>query len=254
SLRDGSLNGANINGPKKEGNWDNDFNGGQNAFYAKVFIGAYRYYYKNIDGLKRPPLNSFLKTQMHIRCMDEEGRSFFNKNNRFLGLGSPIKIYSKERNTNGVLITANAERLFNVVIHELAHASHWELRKNNWTNGTDDRLIESWAMGVAWYLTRKDYPSHNDYAYMTFANMKDPNFGNYEYTTVIIDLLDNLNQGGCCSTTLPIDEISGYSIKNIEDVLKDCKSLSDLRDKLKSNYVIPNQALLDKFFDQFINL
>ena len=86
------------------------------------------------------------------------------------------------------------------------------------------------------------------------ANMKDPNFGDYEYTPIIIDLLDNSNQGGCCSTTLPIDLITGYSIKNIEDVLKDCKSLSDLRDKLKSNYQIPNQNQLDTFFNQYINL
>lgn len=193
ALREGWLDGANINGPKKEGNWDNDFNGDKHAFHAKVFMGAYRYYYQDIDGLKRPPQNALLKSQMHIRCYDEEGRAFFNKNNRFLGLGNPIKMYSKEKNTSGTVVNANTERLFNVIIHELAHASHWELRKNNWNNGTDDRLIESWAMGVAWNLTRKVYSNHNDYANMTFANMKDPNFGNYEYTPIIIDLLDNSN-------------------------------------------------------------
>jgi hypothetical protein len=128
------------------------------------------------------------------------------------------------------------------------------LRRNNWNNGTDDRLIESWAMGVAWVLTRKEYPWHNSYAFMTFADMRSSSFGNYEYTPIIIDLIDDINQGGCCSTTLPIDLISGYSIKNIEDILSTCSSLQNLRDNLKSNYEIPQEAQLDNFFSQYINL
>jgi hypothetical protein len=186
---------------------------------------------------------------MHIRAHNEDGRAFFNKNRRFLGLGSAIHIYSIENGSN-----VNNERLFYIAIHELAHASHWELRKNNWTNGTDDRLVESWAMGVGWVLTRIEYSTHNDYANMTFAQMRDPSFGNNKYTPVIIDLLDNDNQGGCCSTTLPIDVINGYTIKNIEDVLSSCSNLQDLRNMLTNTYEIPQEAQLNAFFAQYINL
>ena len=255
ALREAWLDGANINGPKKKGNWDNDFTSGKNFFHAKVFLWAYRYYHLDIDGLKRPPKNAILKTQMHIRCYDENGVSNFKKERRFMGLGSAIKIYSKETSLDGSVTYANSERLLNVVSHELAHASHWELRKNKWNNNkTEDKLIESWAMGVAWKLTRKVYFNHNHYAFMTFDDMKNDEFGKNQYTPIIIDLLDNLNQGGCCSKTLPIDEISGYTIKNIEDVLKDCETLSDLKDQLKNKYQIINQSKLDYFFNQYINL
>lgn len=68
ALREGWLDGANINGPKKEGNWDLDFNSGKSMFHARIFMAAYHYYYKDIKGLRRPPENGTLKTQMHIRC------------------------------------------------------------------------------------------------------------------------------------------------------------------------------------------
>lgn len=255
ALREGALNGASINGPKIKGDWNLSLKGDKNAFHATVFLPTFHYYHKNIDGLKRPPLNNALSPKLYIRCYTETGRAFFRKGNRFLGLGSPIKVYWKEEDSEGKVLTLNSERIFYILFHELGHASHWELRKNKWKDSeTDARLKESWAMGVAWNLTRKIYPNHNDYSTFSFAQMRDPKIGNYEYTTVVIDLLDLFNQGGCCSTELPIDYISGHTIKNIEDVLKDCKGLSDLRDNLKSKYIIPNQNLLDSFFKQFIEL
>lgn len=102
ALREGWLNGANINGPKRRGIWDNDFSGraDKNAFHAKVFMAAYHYYFKDIKGLRRPPLNSFWTTQVRIRChnvADNNPNGVYQSWNRFLGLGNPIHIYNKQK-------------------------------------------------------------------------------------------------------------------------------------------------------------
>ena len=60
-----------------------------------------------------------------------------------------------------------AQWLYGTVIHELAHASHWELRKNNWNDNKTDQIVkESWARGVERQLSRLRYnsyqPSYND--------------------------------------------------------------------------------------------
>ncbi len=253
ALREGFLNGAEYHrGENRSADWNVDFNTGVQGYYAKLFIGAYYYYYKDIEGLRRPPLNNFWGSQLHIRAHYNEGRAFFG-GHKFLGIGSEIHMYSEETYVGGNVLVLSTERITNVMFHELAHASHCELRGNNW-NSTSDRLLESWAMGIGWALTRKIFPDHNDYAFMSFNDMRDPNFGNYEYTTLVIDLLDTLDQGMYSGNSRPTDNIDGYNIKQIEDILGNCSTLENLRDLLKSNYTIQNQNELDTFFAQYINL
>lgn len=234
ALREGWLDGANINGPKKDGNWDLDLNGGANTFHARVFMAAYHYYYKDIKGLRRPPENGTFKTKMHIRCYNEDNGSngSHKEERRFLGLGNQVKIYNPDRAISEIYATT---------IHELSHASHWNMwRKGEVFDDTQSKVKESWARGVQWELTR-----------MVWPNYKAPG-GSTEYTLVVVDMIDpnypsnslrdNLTNG------LWNDNVTGYTIRQIEDALIAQKTWNAWRDNIKSKYDNATENNLDALF------
>ena len=234
ALREGALDGANINGPKREGNWNLDFNSGASMFHARVFMASYHYYYKDIKGLRRPPQNGTLKTQMHIRCYNEvnnDANGSHKEERRFLGLGSQIKIYNPQN---------TIQELYATTIHELAHASHW----NMWRNGEDfdnseKKVKESWARGVQWELTR-----------MVWSTYPGGPTVRPEYTQVVVDMIDpnypafdqNLTNG------IWNDNVQGYSIRQIEDALQGKKTWNEWRDNIKNSYDNTTENNLDALF------
>jgi len=239
ALREGWLNGANINGPNREGNWDLDFSSGKDMFHARVFMAAYHYYYKDIKGLRRPPENGILNTQMHIRCYNEansESNGNHAPGRRFLGLGNAIKIYNPNR---------PMDEIYGTTIHELVHASHWNMATSDYNNATDI-VAESWARGVQWELTRmvwNNYPGGP-----TFL----PN-----YTQVVVDMIDeraplnainfplNINNG---SENLTQDDVSGYTIRQIEDALIGQRTWNEWRDNIKNSYNNATENNIDALF------
>jgi len=249
SIRSGSIGQAVMDGPKRTGDWNVDIQDNDiQQFYAFIHLGAHHYYYGNILGLSRPPLNGGLKPQMKIGGFDKDGRANHNDDRRFLGIRNQVKMYRIE---NGNI--AGCERLYNTTLHELAHASHWEFRKGEWDNGnTEDKLQESWAMGVAWSLTRLRYPNHNWWANWTFEDMRTD--GENQYTPLIIDLIDNINQG-TTNTTRPFDRVTGYTISEIEAVIGASDNIAELRDNLRNQYPNnPTRDFLNELFEQYINL
>ncbi len=97
ALQDGWLNGATYNGPKITGNWNLNLRNDKQAYYATIFRAAhhYYYYYKDIRGLRRPPQNSFLRTQLKIRAYLENERSNHKEERRFLGSQIHMKAYER---------------------------------------------------------------------------------------------------------------------------------------------------------------
>ncbi len=168
------------------------------------------------------------------------------------------------RQDKGETVNATPERLYNVVLHELAHCSHRELRgtSHKWSHQTDPIVKESWAIGVAYGLTRLRYSDHDDYDDLTFEWMTNPNQGNRRYTSLIVDLVDTENQGdsGVVWTDplifkdAPFDRVFGYTLEEIEGVLGDCQTLQCLRDNLKNTYDNATEDQLDELFTQYINL
>ncbi len=252
SIRSGSIGQAKMDGPKRRGDWNVDIQDNDiQQFYAFIHLGAHHYYYGNILGLSRPPLNSFWKPQMKIGGFDKGGRASHNDDRRYLGIRNQVRMYRRENNN-----IVGSERLYNTTLHELAHASHWEFRKGDWDNGrTEDKLQESWAIGVAWSLTRLRYPNHNWWANVDFDWMTSPSpAGDNQYTPLIIDLMDNTNQG-VTGNTRPFDRVSGYTIAQIEAVVSNSSNIQNLRDNLRNRYPNnPTRGFLDELFEQYINL
>lgn len=250
-LRSGNWGQAYYNGPRlKEQAWTlNIGKGGLSFVYAHTHHAAYDYYYNNSFGIKTPPKNSFWKRKVKIGAFDKDGRAFFNPVNRWTTFPE-IKIYKK--NSSGSL--RNARRIYGTAIHELAHSSHWDIDKWDFYH-SDDIVVESWAVGVSNVFTTALYGSDNwSWNAYTFAHIT----GHFEskYTPLVIDLMDNINQRATHgnSTNYPIDRVSGYTISQIENALKNKRTLTQWRDRLKFLYNNNTENNVDELFNNYINL
>lgn len=228
ALQDGWLNGATYNGPKKTGDWNLNLRNDKQAYYATIFRAAHHYYYKNIKGLRRPPLNSFWRTQMKIRAYlklngkcgsSEDAAGCHKEGRRFLGAQIKINQYS-----------ASSRGTYATVIHELAHAAHWNMNRSKFDD-TQSKVKESWARGVEWELTRLIYPNYTTY------------YSRLRYTGVVEDMINGRKTRTSRyywteadpwveSRKNYFDKVSGYTIRQIEDALNGQKSWNGWRDNI----------------------
>lgn len=236
-IRKSWLGRAKYGGPKKRGNWDLNIKGGGQEFYATIFRAAHHYYYKNIKGLRRPPQNRFWKTQLKIRAYNKSNNDTNGSHCascRFLGIGSPVKIYNPQR---------DSEDIYGTVIHELAHASHWSMDRYSYRN-CSAIVAESWARGVQWELTRMVYTGYRG------GRTIPPS-----YTQVVVDMIDpnyssenaNLNNG------LWNDNVTGYTIRQLEDALKGQRNWNDWKDNIENKYNNGTKNNLEALFNHWAN-
>jgi hypothetical protein len=125
-----------------------------------------------------------------------------------LFLGAQLKIYNPQ---NPII------EIYATTIHELAYASHWNMSRSDFDN-SESIVKESWAVGVQWELTRINYPSYRGRSW----NTTQPN-----YTPVVIDMIDNFREDNGGSENLEIDNVDGYSIRQVEDALLGQKTWND---------------------------
>ncbi|RJE74940.1 hypothetical protein BGP76_17630 [Reichenbachiella sp. MSK19-1] len=231
-VRDGALSMAGHEGPKKRGSWNYTIaNEGKQEYYSTIFRAAYHYYYQNIKGLRRPPKNKGLTPKMRIRAYFESNDDS-NGNHaalrRVLGVGSQIKMYNPSRQTRDVYAT---------VIHELAHASHWHMH-NTYFNITNDVVKETWARGVQWDLTRMRYSTYRG------GQTIRP-----EYLQLVIDLIDSPSDANNGYESISIDNVEGYTIRQIEDALLGNFSLSAWMKGIKIRYNHETENNIDVLLD-----
>jgi hypothetical protein len=237
-IRSGTFGQAYYNGPKKEGPWNLTISSGMSRLYAIVHTALRDYYYGNRLGLRSPPKDSFWKVRLKVAVYDNNnGLGSHCEDCKPFGLLPRLYIHSSNRLVNEIYATT---------IHEIAHASHWELRKFGWGD-TEDKVKESWARGVQWEITRLRYP---DYPGGDIVRPK--------YTQVVVDMIDEqaalnpvngqpLNQNNG-SEILSEDNVSGYTIKQIEDVLPNVSSWNGWKNEVKNRYVNTTENNLDALF------
>lgn len=236
SIRSGSIGQATFNGPKIERAWDLNVRGDAQAFYATIFRAAYRYYYGNILNLRRPPQNGNFKPQMTIGAYDEQGPGLGNHNagRRHFSTSVWIKVWSRSNN-----IARTSEQIYATTIHELAHASHWNMNGSVYNN-TELKVKESWARGVEWALTRSVYPNYRG------GQTRPP-----EYTQVVVDMIDTraddfTNWG----LTFPQgDDVTGYTIRQVEDAVNGINSWNAWRLNIFLRYENATRDNLEALFN-----
>ena len=250
SIRSGEYGQAKYDGPKQKGNWNLVIDGGSHEYHAIIFRAAFHYYYGNIQGLRRPPLNEVLCSQMKIAAKYEYNPYYLGFHNSLwyqtIGITPRIKIYNPQ---------AQSDTIYATTIHELAHTSHWNIDRNLYNEvgfeAIESIVIESWATGVQWSLTKmtySDYDINNDFYSRCF------------YTGIVRDLIDgtgskksyhyyNYDNNDYIDKELSYyDRVCGYTIKQIEDALVDVRTWNEWRDNIKNMYENSTESHLNSAF------
>lgn len=247
SIRSGWFGQAELRGPKLKGQyWFHNIIGGEQEYYGTIHRGAHHYYYRNIGTLRRPPEKSFWRKQIKIAAyLTNEGTSY---NVHYVQIipGQPwptITLKKYEDATDAVIGTT---------IHELAHSTHARHAGMNHFIGSESRMKETYAQTIEWQLTgnlyRERFSSYifeNNYQFKTPSN--DP-----KYTSLMVDLIDNFNQRIAYNNYIyPLDNVNGYSIKQIEDKVMDNKTFYSFKSALRDTYTNPTENNLDELFNNW---
>ena len=255
------------NGPKQKSPWNLNIKGTPQQYYATIFQAAHDYYYRYSYGLTKPSdWGGFWR--MRIRARKKNKRSSYVKARRIWN-GSDISLKAWGRKSDIV---------YGTTIHELAHAAHRNVDSRAYnslvwkgytspcfpsaescdhpgpTGASARRVMETWAVTVEIVLTRLRYRSYlrdSDYTYkyVNFQNRKilDNNF----YTSVGYDLIDNVNQRNR-GAYYPKDRVSGYTIKQIENSLKNTNSWGEWKEHIKQqNPNNPTNRYIDELFNNW---
>lgn len=221
-IRNDTFGQAETRGPsKKNESWNYNITDPKDIHFAMVHRAAHHYYYKDIKGLRRPPFDGEMPTRMKIAAIDKS-KGINGDYSFWRGLGGVlpnIRIYERDF----------CQEYYGTTIHELAHSSHWKMAW--WTFQTvDERVAESWARGVQWELTRMVYPNYGNIYFGT-------------YTGVVEDMIDSDNSFG--------DNVSGYTIRQIENSLMYQKNWEDWRNKIINDYDNPTENNLPALFTRW---
>jgi hypothetical protein len=220
-------------GPVGKMAWYPNITGGRAEYHSVVFRAAHHYYYKDIKGLRRPPENSFWKPQMKIAAIYGINgyNGVYNSAKRFLGIGNQIKIWNYNR---------PSEEIYGTTIHELAHAAHWNMDASDYRN-TDDKVKESWVRGVQWCITQMEYRD-----YMGGGTILP------EYTQVVVDMIDSdVNGVFNYGANYPTDQVTGYTIRELEDALQGQTTWDGWKNNIKNRYTNATKIHLDTLFDHW---
>ena len=275
SIRNGSLFQAETRGPKVSNQvWNHSIKGGDDEYHGMIHTAAHTYYYGSRFGLTSPPTNSFWKKQMKIAAREQRGTSSFSHARGDFTLGLLAHIHIKEWG-------APSDKIFGTTIHELAHGAHQEFDASaynslvwkGWispcapsaescddpgpTGASARRTLETWAttVEILFALNRyRDMFNQPDYKYY-FKNRQDlPINTQPYYTSLGYDLIDNINQRIDITPTYsgiyPRDRVSGYTIKQIENSLKNTNSWEEWKEHIKEQN--PNN-LTNQYIDELFN-
>ena len=239
-IRPSELGQAFYNGPSLSTAWHLVISSGMSWRYAHVFRAAHFYAREQPFGLT-PGFR-----YVSICVVDQEGRSSQRPIPYFL---SDIKIMSK---------SLTARQLMEDTFHELAHEHHLKIEGN--LAACHEKIAEGWAIGVEQVMTdfvyenRELYKLYND---RTFTKMRSSKGG--RYTPVVVDLIDTYNQRWVrddlpgLHDDLPLDNVGGYTLKQIQESLKRVTSFSEWRKNLE-NFDNPSRRFLEEYFSQIIHL
>ena len=231
-IREGSLGQAWYNGPKQKGDWNLNISSGMSRMYATIHRAAYDYYYNNPFGIQSPPLNKWYNNILAIGAFDWENvdpNGDIGPWRRWIGTAE-IRIFKPSRNSRDIYAST---------IHELAHASHWDIVGGySFAFTLEDIVAESWSRGVQWEFTRRVYDRYPGGSTIL-----------HKYTQVVMDLIDNRTMElAIPNAGLNGDGVEGYTLQQIEQALKGAKTFNQWRDNLKNLYNNDTEQNVDALF------
>ncbi len=235
--------------------WNYDIPDGTDRMHATMFRAAFRYYYGNVAGLRRPT-RSGMRPQLLVSKQRRNGGAMN-------WIVFPTIVVAERM--DGMSGRAyDCDEIFSTTIHELAHTAH-VLTMNNVLDyaNVSGQIQESWAIGVEWLITRMEYQEKGianymgqDYNPTTAYNVVFPIRHAYQYwnmtawedadkyTSLFINLVDDFNENGV-NLRDPItpgffgsinDPVSGYNLATIQaNYLSNMYAPSSLFTQLNNN-------------------
>lgn len=229
--------------------WSHTITLGYENMQGHMFRAAYRYFYGDAAGLKRPK-RGFMTQRLVAKYNSGTLLGIYHDPVNYVA----VPIIEIPQFKAGTTTAYNSDDYYTATIHELAHSSH-ALSMNSLADflNVNKQIRESWALAVEWLLTSMEYKSRgisnygeynynpstppmypNHYAYQYWNLSLDPN-----YTSLFINLVDGFNEFGQTfgweSGTVN-DQVSGYSLGHIQSTfLKHCYAKSSLTTQLKAN-------------------
>lgn len=272
SIRNGSFFQAETKSAteQKDEPWNLNITGGDDKYHALIHQAAHDYCYGHRFGLDSPPKNNHLysfgiQRQMKIAARESAPwgvpSSFSHlRNDLFYGLFAQIHIKAYGRPSDAV---------YGTTIHELTHAQHSVLDRSSYDNLVRDayfngatalenrnkRLLETWPTTVEIMMTLDRYKTkfnNPKYSYR-LTNLQNQTINyDYHYTSGGYDMIDDFNQRivrdalgnirygsnglPLQNLTLPIDNVSGYTLKELQDALSGARLWNGWKDNIKNKY------------------
>lgn len=227
-IRDGLTGQAVYDGPTSNSQWFPEIGSSneKSVRYAATHRAAYKFYYKDIDGLIRPVFSNKLKICQHDSS--NSNPSVFS-NTYAMGWHIESWIY----NSNGVL--RNIDELFYHIAHELGHAAHCSNNENDY-NAYSKGIKESWAVFSGLTVYKKEYGMYIT-DYYNYYEGGWPFVNNVRYSPIFLDLQDDYNQKVELNFIFyPDDVVSGYTGSQLSTILNDQSyTLSNLKSKVKAS-------------------
>ena len=163
-----------------------------------------------------------------------------------------IIIYTKQkdfRSTSDQFL--RHDYFYELIIHELAHNAFWEHSAHynvivdliHYPRNSVKKLIESYAEGVAWWLTSKEYTKYI------------PSKPSSAYTAIMRDLIDTNTRFGPLRKS-PYDLIRGFNIKQLSDIFMSSVVFNDVRNSvisLVSSDTTSYLKALNRHIDNYLN-
>jgi hypothetical protein len=234
-----------LNGPKLKGDWNVNITDAKQSYFATIHRAANDYYYNTPLGLQTPPKFTWeygkIAIAAYLRPGNNHHQGYFNAIvGTFFGGGSlGVAIFGADRPKIDIYATT---------IHELGHASHWNLRgRNHYYFGVHTRceLRETWATAVEWAITSKVYGELQNKPTFSYGDFQSysRNIIAGGYTPLMIDLIDSFNQFFSLEPdTYPNDNVSGFSITDCENALRgNVNNFGDFYQRLVSTPVAQSQ-------------
>ncbi|MBA5247529.1 hypothetical protein H1R16_04555 [Marnyiella aurantia] len=271
SVRDGSFFQAETHGPNvKQQSWHTTISGGKDEYHSLIHQAAHDFYYGNRFALISPPINNHFynfgkQTQIKIagRLSNSGPTSSYSHLRSEITFGLSAQVHIKDYGKP-------SDQVYGTTIHELSHALHSVKDRSSYNDIVQDsflsgntqvrkrnrRLLESWPTAVEILMTLERYKvRYNITNYSVYSNYQIINYQKRKiseenlYTSGIYDMTDEIDQRRIYGSEYPIDQVKGYTIKELENALSGARYWNDYRDKVKAMYPNkPTRPFIDELF------
>ncbi|MBR9854174.1 MAG: hypothetical protein GYB37_06280 [Algicola sp.] len=249
--------------------WNQHFSYGRSKFYALVHNATYDFYDRAVGKFRlHHPNQSWLRISAKYN-KNAGDHLDLNPGGRYSLI--PYAEIRVGRLNNGRAM--GSDQIYGLVTHEMTHASHYRMDRGFFINikaagCTLQTMAESWATGVETIITNNRYRGIDSNYHATGSigsnfplnlyksdkqNREIRHGSNYEYTPIVIDLVDNYNQRiEFNDPTRPMDRVKGYTLIQIQSSLDGTRGPHSWKQRLKNQHYNSTEGFVDELFNEYM--